>query len=320
MWYGHQQHAKERIVAVSNFRLLTIKTSLIGHSLRQSFPLISLRSMHADPVTHKLRLEFLDTPHSVIIEDRDVQEIAMAVLFCYESVTYGRSTALDHIGHAHGIASITLPQEWYEDYKPPEPDVQDGVLASYLAECDKENFPQRMQVLDYLMTSFEMNSHTFDFGDCFSLLHGASSSSPSHSAKDILVLANALKHCNWFNEWVISDFYLKEKSLSHVVDVFNVNSGLRKFVAVNTKAPKSCFYNLSHALSTGNHQLRFLNLSKNVLDNRLMEHTCNALDMSGRAIPTLCLRKCSFTSQGFQSLAYVHHRPTHLHAYIDTFE
>ena len=45
-----------------------------------------------------------------------------------------------------------------------EPDSQDGLLACYLAECDYVAIPQRIHVLDHLMTCFQLQDRTLDFG------------------------------------------------------------------------------------------------------------------------------------------------------------
>src|SRR5689334_3144278 len=97
-----------------------------------------------------------------VYRSRRWPEIALKILFAYQCVTYGWPS--------YEQATIDLPDELLEHYVPPDPNFQDGLLATYMAQCEAEALPVRMRVLDYFMTCFQTDDRSFELACALDVL------------------------------------------------------------------------------------------------------------------------------------------------------
>jgi len=233
--------------------MYTIKVNVLGRSVRQQFPILDLTRLHVSKDNDKrMTLEFGGSlPSATINYEKSVIGIAQAVYFAYQAITYGRPPEL--------LPKIELPQEFTTTYMPPEPDAQDGLLATYLAECDYNKLDQRIPVLDYLMTCFQLDDRVLDLGECLAF------TDKENPKTDVHALASALRYSKWFTEITTVGFPLKNEGLASMSTLLTVPSAITKLVLVNIKAGRTGFTSLSKALSSGVHSLNFLNLSKNAI-------------------------------------------------------
>ncbi len=194
---------------------------------------------------------------SISIQHPRWVDLAHLLLFSYKSITYGRPQAtinlpadvLDSFMPPGLSLCPLLPIDGVLTFAPPlppaccaprsfsaacaEPDIQDGLLATYLAKCNHVDIPQRMRVLDYLMTCFQTEDKTFELSAVFDFLK-------EPSAPDVTALTGALLYTGWFNEVVANDFkLLGNAGLQALAPLFGVPSPITKAVFVNINASES---------------------------------------------------------------------------------
>lgn len=87
-------------------------------------------------------------------------------MFAFKSITYGLpAERTPVVSHSQAIEvrcllaslQVELPPRFTDGFFPPSPDMQDGILATYLAFCDYCGTAPKLPVLDYFMSSFETN-------------------------------------------------------------------------------------------------------------------------------------------------------------------
>jgi len=301
--YYQDKNPKKRILVITNFRLLTIKVNVLGmgRSVRQSFPILDLTRMHvAKDNPSRMVLEFgvsfspatfqYDVPGGVL-------PIAQTILFSYQAITFGQPPNL--------LPKIELPGEFLTSFAPPEPDDQDGLLATYLAQCDYQKLEQRLPVLDYLMTCFQLNDHVLDLGECLSFLD-------KENKTDIVALTSALRFSKWFQEISAVGYQLKNDGLIPISNLLTIPTAVNKLILVSVKAGKTGFGTLAKAFAKGVHNVTFLNASKNNLADIGLKSLADGLMEGKKVLHTLCLRACGFSSKGFKSLTTMLEAPTWL--------
>lgn len=285
---------KERILVITNFRLLTVKQGVLKRSMRQSYPLLDLEEISASDISQQqIHLVFSsrqNEPEVIDIQSEQIIEIAQAIIFGFKAITYGIPP--------DRLPKVDLPQRFLENFAPPAPDAQDGILATYFAMCDYTSTPPKLSVLDYFMTAFETNDKEFDLGGCLATVEKPTSS-------DVLTIASALRYTNWFEELSSVDHPLRDEGLEHLSVIFSSSPQMRKCVVVNSKCGKNGINSLSRTLATGQHGLTYLNLSKNNFGDAGIKSLLDALSASQKVLETLCLQDCGFSARGFKSLTEV---------------
>jgi len=285
--FYEDKKSKKRILVVSSFRVYTIKVNMLGRSLRQQFPIRDLTLLKA--TEGRLHLEFANISQPAVIEHPEIIHIAQSVLFAYQSISLGRPK--------EELAKIEIAPVFLQDYLPPEPDSQDALLASYLCECEYVGTPQRVPVLDHLMTAFQMNHHTLNLDECLSCL---GSDTPT---KDVQALVAALRSSDWFSELTaLGGVQLKNEGVAAVAPLLSQPSSLHKLALINVKGGKSGFSSLATSLSKGVHSLTYLNISHNKFEDSGLQTIVQGLEESKKALHTLSLRNCGVSGKGLQSL------------------
>jgi Ran GTPase-activating protein (RanGAP) involved in mRNA processing and transport len=138
---------KERILVLSNFRIFTIKKGTFNRSTRQSYAYFDLEEISIVPEQpNSLHLRFSKGEMDILSDS--VVEIAQAALFGATAIQYGFPQQF--------LPKVDIPLNMMMDFQRPEPDTQDGLLATYLANCDYLGVSTSMTALDYIMTSFEL--------------------------------------------------------------------------------------------------------------------------------------------------------------------
>jgi len=291
---------KPRVLVISNFRLNVMKDTVMGHSIRQSFLFLNLKSMKAGHRTNQLIL-FFDEDHQAkefglpstfhgefIIEHPRIDLIAQCILFAASSIRYGRSAIY-----------MDLPKEWLAGYRPPEPDEQDGMLATYLAQCDRCGVPQRVPVLDYLMTCFQIEDTLFDLKAALSFLDGR------ECTRDVLAIACTLKYTKWFNAFVAVDFPLKNDGCSALVTMFDVPTSINKLVLVNVRIGKQAIASLSAVLAKNLQTIDHIAICKNDIGDSGVIALCEGFEACKHVPVTLALSSVDMGSKGCKALAKV---------------
>lgn len=219
-------------------------------------------------------------------------EIANCIRFAAASVRYGRPPI-----------QMSLPASWFVDYRGPEPDLQDGLIASYLAECDKVGIPQRIPVLDYLMQCFQLEDRMFDCRAALSFLDN------KECTRDVLALASALKYSTWFTSFVSIDFPLKNDGAAALATMFDNPSSFVKLVLVNAKLSKPAMQALATRLSTGSQALEHISICKNPISDAGVTALIEALE-AGKHVPSILeLSASDIGVKGVKSLARVFSLP-----------
>jgi hypothetical protein len=102
-----------------------------------------------------------------------------------------------------------------------------------MAKCNAVDIPQRMRVLDYLMTCFQTEDKTFELASVLDFLQAP-------SVPDVVALTSAVLHTGWFNEIVANEFQkLGPGGVSSLSQLFGVPSPITKAVFVNVGASKT---------------------------------------------------------------------------------
>jgi len=287
---------KQRLVVITNFRMYVIKTGLLGRSLRQSFMLLHLKSMRAEsnaltlffdediPLMKELSHKHPGFTGEVTIEHTAVPSIATHILFACESIRYGRPPI-----------SVSIPQEWLATYKSPDPDEQDGILATYLAECDRVGIPQRVPVLDYFMTCFQIDDHMFDCRAALSFLD-------QPCQRDILAIAFVLRYTTWFTSFVCVDFPLKNEGALALATLFDVKTSIRKLVLVNTKIGKPAMVALAQRFANGLQDFEHIAICSNPIGNDGLAALVEGLQAFNKVPTTLLLSNNDISKAGIKPL------------------
>lgn len=281
---------KERILVVTNFRVFTVKHGVLKRSTRQSLSVLDLEeiTIHKDN-DNQVHLVF--GGQELDVQSDQIVEIVQAIIFAYKAVTYGLPR--------EKLPKIELPAKFYDGFVAPEPDTQDGLLASYCAACDYVGTPQKLPVLDYLMTGFEIGDKVLDLGECLGPVDKVSTT-------DIQTVAAGLRYTHWFDELIAVDYAVRDEGLSALARVFGTRGSIiKKLVLVNIKAGKVGFSALAHEIALGFHGLNYLNISKNPLGDAGLKTILDALLASNKVLGTLCLQSCGFSSKGFKELTTV---------------
>jgi Ran GTPase-activating protein (RanGAP) involved in mRNA processing and transport len=308
------QKVKSRLLVLTNFRLSVIKDSFPGFSLRQTFLLLNLRSINYRPPTAQavngnaqLVLTFSKdeqqsafglqtTQHGDFIihmPEKRIQEILWPILFSAQSVRHGR-----------GALDIRVPAELLVGYQRPMPDEQDGLLAAYLAECDRCGTPRRFGVIDHFLACFQYNDHTLNLSHALKFLD------VKDLTRDILAIISAIKYFPWFSTILSFGLPLRD-SLNAIATLFEEHSSLQTLILCHAKVTQKGLQALGTALSTGNHQLHTFSLSDCDLDDQGLTTICEGLQQSKRhTIQELCLAGCGFSSKGVKALCKLFSSPS----------
>ncbi len=220
------------------------------------------------------------------IEHPKIDTIATCILFSAVSIRRGRPSL-----------EVELPNEWLTEYKSPEPDDQDGLIATYLAECDRVGIPQRIPVIDYFMTCFQIEDNMFDCRAALAFLDN------KESARDVLAVASTLKYFTWFTSFVCVDFPLKNEGASALASMFDVSTSFRKLVLVNAKITKPAMNALASRLALGLQEFEYLSICNNQLSDAGIIALTEGLKTSKRVPSTLSLSNTDMGNKGVLALA-----------------
>lgn len=237
---------KPRLIVVSTFRLYVLKPGALGGlGIRQSFPLAHLRAVAPGTVPSAAGLrqvcltfdddaavqkEFslpLGNGGAITLAHARVDVILQAVLFATQSVRHGRPAVCT--AALTGPAASPSVAAWLAGFKPPCPDAQDGLLAAYLAECNRVGIAHRVSVLDYFMTCFQLDDGMFDFKAALAFLDG------KDCTKDVLAIVSALKYSALFTTLVCVDIALGNNAATALATAFDVPTAFTKLVLVNCR-------------------------------------------------------------------------------------
>eukprot|EP00462_Mataza_sp_D1_P021654 CAMPEP_0175131528 /NCGR_PEP_ID=MMETSP0087-20121206/6591_1 /TAXON_ID=136419 /ORGANISM="Unknown Unknown, Strain D1" /LENGTH=776 /DNA_ID=CAMNT_0016413825 /DNA_START=32 /DNA_END=2362 /DNA_ORIENTATION=- len=290
---------KERIVVVASFRLFTIKAD--GRFGPKVNPL-SLRLLRSVTVTEeeptKVHLKFEVEGHDmrkICIDTENMSDLVTCILFAAESITFGR---LQVDGGAAIVKSV--PDHMLAGYLPPEPDSEDGLLAAYLAECDIAEIPQRVPVLDAMMTNFQLDVRILDLRECLSSL-------PEPYDKDCRAIVNCIKYSDWYHHVVAEDIAIKDGGLAALAGLFGRKTCVTKLSLENNKI--RAVRPLANSLKLGLHGLTELSIAKNSIGDQGLAELCDGLKKGGSLLSVLSLQACGFTGKGFQELAVMLSKP-----------
>ncbi|MES1906964.1 MAG: hypothetical protein MHM6MM_000174, partial [Cercozoa sp. M6MM] len=152
---------KERILVVTRFRVVSLKVGALRRSVRQNYSILDLENIEVSEATPSaVSLQFLGQPLNVACPSQDVaRRLVQAVLAASISVTKGMPT--------HLRPRVQVAPQLLEDWRAPSPDSRSGLLATYLAHCDREELRPRVLVLDCLMRAFGEKSAALLLQECF---------------------------------------------------------------------------------------------------------------------------------------------------------
>lgn len=326
------QKEQSRLIVVSNFRILTIKKNKVGGKrIKLSIPLLRLQSVQV--VYEEIILGFTTEPQFLYITfseksgSKQSYSLVRALLFAYEAIAYGRPQKV----------WVSAPQNFLSGFLSADANEQNGLLASYLAECDLQEVPPSNKVLDYLMSCFRSKQKYFEVRACLS-------ENPGQTA----AIFGAMRHSQWFTEVSCDNFKLGNKGLAALATIFsNGQSKVSSLVLDTIKANKS-FNVLAGHLALGQHRLNKLTIVNNNVGDLVISVLMDALASGGKisehqqrqqaqeklaaldkqiknhkgdehelaelqrrfqaageitGLEMLCLRKCNFGEKGFQSIA-----------------
>jgi Ran GTPase-activating protein (RanGAP) involved in mRNA processing and transport len=279
---------KERILVITNFRLFTVKHGLLQRSTRQSFSILELCEISAARNRDdEIHLSFgKEKDKEVDIQSDNVVAIAQAVLFAYKAISYGLPK--------DKLPKVDLPPRFLESFLPPEPDTQDGLLASYMAACDFLSIAPKLPVLDYFMACFETNDRLLNLSECFELVNPL-------TTEDVQAVAHALAYTDWFTEVHAVDLPLRDEGMNALHPMLQLH--LSKLLLVNAKAGAKGFASLFERMTRLSHRLTYLNISKNSIGDSGLRSAVDAFKAAKHVVETLCLQQCGLGSKGVAALS-----------------
>eukprot|EP00466_Bigelowiella_natans_P004844 jgi/Bigna1/135068/aug1.27_g9776 len=302
---GHSKVVSNQttILFVSSFSVATIRKATLFNkaSLDQRFSLLHLEELKVlrKPKWNNnskviVRLQFPDAK-LIEVEDIELSEMICAliqsVLRVWKSISYGFPGGRQ--------PSINVPSEYLVNFTEPEPDVCDGILATYLASCCEYGVQSSPEVLEYFLSSFSDDNHMFDLGDCLgtTLDHG----SKKAYCTQLVQIAAGLKFTDWFDEFVCIGFPILDEGLTAFSTMYK-RAVVTNAVLVQSGVRAPGATSLGNVLALGQHNIRFLNLSKNQIGDQGLKMLVKGLSKGRRVVPTLCFQNCGITSAGIKSL------------------
>jgi Ran GTPase-activating protein (RanGAP) involved in mRNA processing and transport len=281
--------AKKRILVITNFQIFTIRINLLGRGIRSKFNVVNLSKLATGSTVDTLILTFFDSAEKFSIESPRMKEIVQHILFAYQAVSHGRSGT--DLCDWSGVNEALL-----EGYSSPEPDSQDGLLASYLAYCNALDCSIKIPILDYLMTCFQLQDNSFNWSDCLQFVE-------KDNTKDTYALASALRFSSYFSELISIDYNLRDSGLMALSTILEKKTAVKKLVLVNCKASNKGFNALSSAIEKGQHDLTLLNISRNSsIGDAGIIRLAEALENSKKVLAQWSMRDVGLGSKGFVPL------------------
>lgn len=329
---GNGQKEQSRLIVVSNFRILAIKKNKMGGKrIKLSIPLLRLQSVQV--VYEEIILGFTTEPQYLYVTfseksgSKQCYSLVRALLFAYEAIAYGRPNKV----------WVSVPQNFLSGFLSADANDQNGLLASYLAECDLQEVPPSNKVLDYLMSSFRSKQQYFEVRACLS-------ENPGQTA----AIFGAMRHSQWFTEVSCDNFKLGNKGLAALATIFSNGQSKVSSLVLDTIKANKAFNALAEHLALGQHRLNKLTIVNNnlgdlvisvlmdalasggkisehqqrvqaqerlaILDKQIKNHKGNEHELSDlqrrlqsageiTGLEILCLRKCNFGEKGFQSIS-----------------
>eukprot|EP00457_Paulinella_chromatophora_P001122 gb/GEZN01001124.1/.p1 GENE.gb/GEZN01001124.1/~~gb/GEZN01001124.1/.p1 ORF type:complete len:782 (-),score=148.50 gb/GEZN01001124.1/:667-3012(-) len=291
---------KKRILVVTNFRVFTVKQAVVGKSVRQSFPILDLKRMTADASNPKeLLLEFGSFSACTVTYEESCAPIALAILFAFQAISYGRPQ--------ENMPKLSLPPSFWEMHIPPNPDAQDGFLATYLAHLDHldKSIESRLPVLENVMTCFQRDDHVCNLSEAFKNLV-----LDKGMGKEVGALAATIRDSQWFTAVAAVNFKLGNGGMTALAhQILETPTSITRMDLVNMKCKGPGFAAFSKSLAVGKHRLEFLNLNKNELGDTACAMICDALLDGKQPLQTLCLRDCGLGPKGIRSVAGLFTKP-----------
>lgn len=280
---------KSRIIVISQFRVMTIRIGVLGKKVEDSCPILSMQHLSAEPEKNDqavIKLVFDVTQGTLTFSTPRAKELVQMLIFMHESIALGRP-ALTKV----------LPKGFLDGYSGPEPDPQDGLIALYLAECDRVDTPPRLPVLDYLMTAFQLKTHLLDLRRCLM------ARDQDAYTKDCIALFNALAQSEWFNEVVVEEIPIKAQGVEAVSKILlsTQKSKITKLTIVDSKATRRGVEALAKALASGLHTLEHLNYSMNEVPDAGIVALCDGLT-KGPVLSALTLSGTQLSAKGVKVL------------------
>lgn len=277
---------KSRILVITQFRVMTIRIGVLGRKIEDSCPILGMQHLSIDPNDNTVVKIVFDVTLGVTLTFsaavNRTKEIIHTLLFMYDSLSLGRTPP-----------TKVLPKGLLDGYLSPEPDAQDGLIAVYLAECDRVDTPPRLPVLDYLMTAFQLNTRLLDLKRC--LLP----KDQDAYTKDCIALFSAVTQSEWFNEIVVEDLPIKAQGVEAVAKILlsSQKSKITKLTITDNKAAKRGVEALAKSLASGMHTLEHLNYSMNEVPDAGVVALCDGLT-KGPVLSALTLAGNQLTPKG----------------------
>eukprot|EP00954_Amorphochlora_amoebiformis_P025038 1370396-Amorphochlora_amoeboformis.AAC.1 len=289
---------KERVLLVSTFRLITIKKVMLSRkSVRQSIPINTLQGLailtsKGDKNKIIIRITFPDETIDVEAQTRSpmASSLVQSILGVWKAVSYGFPVGMEPM--------ISIPKEYLTEFEEPQPDVCDGILSTYLASCDKAGVSPQLQIVEYFMSSFLSDTRMFDLGDCIGYKEvNKRNVYNKTSPGQLLQIASALRYTDFFNEFVSIGYPINEEAIGAFADMYK-RPIVTKAVFVNAGLKSGGAAALSRVIALGQHNLKFLNLSRNPLGDTGLQTLVEALDRGKRVVSSLCFQSCGITAHG----------------------
>jgi Ran GTPase-activating protein (RanGAP) involved in mRNA processing and transport len=275
---------KSRVLVITQFRVMTIRIGVLGRKIEDSCPILGMQHLSVEPNDTSVIKIVFDVTQGITLNfsTNKTRDVIHTLLFMYDSISLGRSP----------LTKI-LPKGLLDGYLAPEPDAQDGLIALYLAECDRVDTLPRLPVLDYLMTSFQLNTRLLDLRRC--LLP----KDQDAYTKDCIALFNAVTQSEWFNEVVVEEIPIKAPGVEAVAKILlsSQKSKITKLTITDNKAARKGVESLAKALASGLHTLDHLNYSMNEVPDAGVVALCDGLT-KGPVLSALTLAGDQLTPKG----------------------
>lgn len=282
----------DRLVVVTNFRLILIKVEETSRTITLNVPLLDLsRVTMAPDDPYSLFLDFRED-HVMVFSTKTLH-ILEAVLFALMAVTEGVPRNL--------LPKIDVPTQWLEDFHPPNMNHKNGIVASYLGVCDYLEITCRPQIIDYFIQTLQAKERCFDLRSCLWYIE-------KPTPFDIDAITTALRFSSYFRSFGVHGVGLSEDSLQMVGKVLESNKSISDFSLSNLRVPKNGINSLSQRLRNG-HSLKRLSISKFQIGDEGVSALVTALSAANLPLESLELREVGMSEKGMKDISSLFKNP-----------
>lgn len=293
--YGDDITIKQRQLIQSGFRIYLLRQGALGRTAKQSYQQQNQNSIRVHQNQNALQLTFNDDVEAkqydnticsgqLTINHPKIKYLVRSILLCTSCIRYG-----------YEPFNLEIPQKWVDDLLIPSPNIQDGQLALYIAECNRLNITQNENVQNYMMSCFQTEDRIFAQNTAFGFTENV-------STRDIYAITLTLKYTKWFEGQICVNYPTRNESGNVLSTIFSPNTIIHTLVLINCKQSRHGFQQICNGIRDSKACLERLIVSKNDLGDSSIEYLMECLKDLPKVPTIISLNQCNIGIKGAKIL------------------